>query len=207
MRAGDVAERIGAGHHSQAEGQRHAEESDTQRIAVTAELGGQHRAAAATQNQPERAEELGGQAFTHAHVLHSFDVLRQRDELLVVAGDGAEVAGFPVVLGLLDALLRTGHEVPPQVARAIQRFAAEQHRLHRGLRAQAADGACLGNDQVLGGHVHAIQLRVALEDVQRALAVAIVDIDLRIRVEARPAMTRSQAPLRRCSGRVAAAWW
>ncbi|KAG1259587.1 hypothetical protein G6F65_015275 [Rhizopus arrhizus] len=73
MRAGDVAERIGAGHHSQAEGQRHAEESDTQRIAVTAELGGQHRAAAATQNQPERAEELGGQAFTHAHVLHSFD--------------------------------------------------------------------------------------------------------------------------------------
>ncbi|KAG1385223.1 hypothetical protein G6F59_017538 [Rhizopus arrhizus] len=43
------------------------------RVAVTAELGGQHRAAAATQNQPERAEELGGQAFTHAQVLHSFD--------------------------------------------------------------------------------------------------------------------------------------
>ncbi len=73
VRAGDMAERIGAGHHGQAEGERHAEEPDAQRIAVTAELGGQHRTAAATQNQPERAEEFGGQAFTHAHVLHSFD--------------------------------------------------------------------------------------------------------------------------------------
>ena len=73
MRTGDMAERIGAGHHGQAEGERHAEEADTQRIAVTTELGGQHRTATATQNQPERAEEFGGQALTHAHVLHSFD--------------------------------------------------------------------------------------------------------------------------------------
>ncbi|MNI89314.1 hypothetical protein D3C73_1467030 [compost metagenome] len=73
MRTGDMAERVGAGHHGQAEGQRHAEETDTQRIAVATEFGGQHGTATATQNQPERAEELGGQAFTHAHVLHSID--------------------------------------------------------------------------------------------------------------------------------------
>ncbi len=68
-----MAERIGAGHHGQAKGQGDAEEPDTQRIAVATELGGQHRAATAAQHQPERAEEFGGQAFTHAHVLHSFE--------------------------------------------------------------------------------------------------------------------------------------
>mgnify|MGYP006176166579 CR=1 FL=1 len=31
-------------------------------------------------------------------------VLRQRNELLVVAGDGAETPGVPIVLGLLDAI-------------------------------------------------------------------------------------------------------
>jgi len=67
VRAGDVPERIRAGQHGQAERQRHAMETDPQWIAVTAELGRQHRAAAAAQHQPEGAEELGRQSFPHAH--------------------------------------------------------------------------------------------------------------------------------------------
>ncbi|CDN24598.1 hypothetical protein BN934_02858 [Lacticaseibacillus rhamnosus] len=67
MRAGHVPERVGAGQHGQAEGQRDAQKADPQRIAIAAERGGQHGAATPTQYQPERAQELGGQTFAHAH--------------------------------------------------------------------------------------------------------------------------------------------
>src|SRR5690606_24254565 len=46
---------------------------------------------------------------------------------LVVTRHGAEATGHPVGLGLLDAVRTAGDEVPPEVARAIQRRAAQQH--------------------------------------------------------------------------------
>jgi len=60
-----VAQRIGAGEHGQAEGERDAEQADAQRVAVPTEVRGQHRAAAASEDEPERAEELGGKSFDH----------------------------------------------------------------------------------------------------------------------------------------------
>ncbi|MCY1458884.1 hypothetical protein D9M71_763050 [compost metagenome] len=67
MGAGYVAERVGAGQYGQAEGQCDAKETDAQRVAVTAELGGEDGAATAAENQPESAEEFGGQTLAHAH--------------------------------------------------------------------------------------------------------------------------------------------
>src|ERR1700720_1346169 len=56
--------------------------------------------------------------------------LRKRNELMFV-GDGSEAAGLPVLLGLLDPLLAGGDEVPPDMARAFQRIAAEKHHPRR----------------------------------------------------------------------------
>ena len=67
MAAGDVAEGEGAGEHGQAEGQGHAEQADAERIAFTAEVGREHRRATAAKDQPQRAEELGGQTFAESH--------------------------------------------------------------------------------------------------------------------------------------------
>src|SRR5450432_1108637 len=50
----------------------------------------------------------------------------QRNELVFV-GDVREAAGLPVLLGPLDPLLAGGYEIPPDVARALQRVAAEKH--------------------------------------------------------------------------------
>ncbi len=63
--ARDRAERVGAGQHRQAERERHADEAD----AEFRERGRQHRAAAAAEHQPERAEQLGGEF--RCHVLSS----------------------------------------------------------------------------------------------------------------------------------------
>src|SRR4029077_20719875 len=62
--------------------------------------------------------------------------LRQRNELVLLRNLG-KTAGFPVLFGLLDPLLAGGNAIPPDVARALQRVAAEEHhprrlgRLHR----------------------------------------------------------------------------
>src|SRR4051794_23956657 len=52
--------------------------------------------------------------------------LRQRDEF-VLARHVSKAPGLPVLLGLLDPLFGRGHEIPPDMARAFQRVAAEQH--------------------------------------------------------------------------------
>src|SRR5262249_60996465 len=54
---------------------------------------------------------------------------RQRDELGVVAGHGVEAGELPVGLGLIDALLARGDEIPPDVARTVHGGAAEQHQV------------------------------------------------------------------------------
>ena len=61
-------------------------------------------------------------------------------------GDVREAASFPVLLGLLDPLLGGRHEIPPDVAGAFQRVAAQKHhprrqrRLHRDAIAWPEDG-------------------------------------------------------------------
>ena len=60
MTARNMADGEGHGQHGQAEGERHADKSDTQ----LRESRGQHRRAAAAQHQPCRADELGCQ-FAH----------------------------------------------------------------------------------------------------------------------------------------------
>src|SRR5260370_28575575 len=67
--------------------------------------------------------------------------LRQRNELVFV-GDMRESATLPVLLGLLDPFLAGGDEIPPDVARAFQRIAAEKHHAHRlrGLYGNAIAG-------------------------------------------------------------------
>src|SRR5215831_18245470 len=53
--------------------------------------------------------------------------LRQRNELDLVAGDDVEAALLPFGLGLLDPLLARRHEIPPDVARALERSPSDQH--------------------------------------------------------------------------------
>src|SRR5882762_10784556 len=56
--------------------------------------------------------------------------LRQRNEFVFVR-NVREAARLPVLLGLLDSLLAGGDEIPPDMARAFQRIAAEEHHPRR----------------------------------------------------------------------------
>src|SRR5947208_2585694 len=56
--------------------------------------------------------------------------VRQRNEL-VFPEDMGKTAGFPVLFGLFDPLLAGGDEIPPDMARSLQRVAAEEHHPHR----------------------------------------------------------------------------
>ena len=66
---------------------------------------------------------------------------------------------------------------------AVERLAAQQHRLDRGAGAQLRAGAAVRHDQVARGDVDAVQLRLALEDVERALDMAVVEHDLGVRLQ------------------------
>src|SRR3546814_1905940 len=61
MAAGNMTDRIDHGHHRQAKGQRNAEEADPQ----IGKARRDHRAAAAAENQPEGADELGQRSDEH----------------------------------------------------------------------------------------------------------------------------------------------
>src|SRR5262245_40755603 len=54
-------------------------------------------------------------------------LFRQWDELLLVIRHEGKALGPPIGLGLLDALLGGGDEIPPDVARSIHRMTAQQH--------------------------------------------------------------------------------
>src|SRR6187397_176435 len=58
-------------------------------------------------------------------------VFGQRDEFCF-ARHPTEAICFPISLGLLDALLAGGHEIPPDVAGTIDARAAQEH--HASLR-------------------------------------------------------------------------
>ena len=61
--------------------------------------------------------------------------IRQRNELRL-AFDLPVLVVQPILLRLLDAVLRRRHEVPPHVPRRIQRLTAQQHRLDAAQRAR-----------------------------------------------------------------------
>src|ERR1700761_9558684 len=54
-----------------------------------------------------------------------------------------EATAFPILLGLFDPLLAGRNEIPPDVTRAFQRIAAEEHHPGRlqGLHGDAVTGA------------------------------------------------------------------
>src|ERR1700733_12421790 len=52
--------------------------------------------------------------------------LRQRNEFVLI-GNGCEAAALPVRFRLFDPLFTGRDEIPPDVARAFQRVAAEEH--------------------------------------------------------------------------------
>src|SRR5262245_23498924 len=60
-------------------------------------------------------------------------LFRQRNELMLLR-NGRKATGFPVLFGLLDPLLAGGDEIPPDVARAFQRVAAQKHHPRRPQR-------------------------------------------------------------------------
>ena len=95
--------------------------------------------------------------------------LRQRNELLVVSGDGIEAPGLPVGLGLFDPLGPRGDEVPPDVPRPVHRGAAEEndtrvgHGGHRNAVTRTQDQQPTGAEPVAGN------VDFAGDDIDRAL--------------------------------------
>src|SRR6476661_8089053 len=71
MPAGDRAERVDTGEHGQAEGEGHPEKTDPHRDTAGEELGGEHRATAATKYQPECADRLRCQSMKHGWSSHA----------------------------------------------------------------------------------------------------------------------------------------
>src|ERR1700741_1751477 len=79
------------------------------------------------------------------------------------------MAGLPVLLGLLDPLLTRRDEVPPDVARAFQRIAAEEH--HSGRRYGFHGDAVAGpEDQESRAFITLVRdLDFAVDQIDRAL--------------------------------------
>src|SRR5712691_1195598 len=95
-------------------------------------------------------------------------LLRQRDKLRL-AGYPREAAGFPIGLGLFDALLARGDEVPPDMARAVRRGAAEDNDARVAQRRDGDAVARLEDKQSPFGETVAGNLDLARHDIDRAL--------------------------------------
>lgn len=80
-----------------------------------------------------------------------------------------EAAGFPVLLRLFDALLARGDEIPPDVARAFQRGAAEEHQPRFRLRANRNSVAGSEDQQARAFKIVGGDLDLAVDDIDRAL--------------------------------------
>src|SRR6476660_8836279 len=96
--------------------------------------------------------------------------LRQRNEL-VFLGNMGKAAGFPVLFGLFYPLLAGGHEIPPDMARAFQRIAAEEHHPRRlgSLDRDAIAGS--ENQQPRAFVAFARDLDLAVDHIDRAFFV------------------------------------
>src|SRR4030088_852710 len=76
-------------------------------------------------------------------------LFRQWDEL-ALARHRVEAARFPIRLGLLDALLARGDEVPPDVARAIHGGPADHRQPRRRERRYGDPVAGLEDEEAAG---------------------------------------------------------
>ena len=86
-------------------------------------------------------------------------------------GTRGKAAGFPVLLGLLDPLLAGGDEIPPDMARAFQRIAAEKHHPRR-LQRLHGDAVAGPKDQQPRPFIALVgDLDLAIDDIDRALLV------------------------------------
>src|SRR5438067_1794272 len=79
-----------------------------------------------------------------------FASLRQRNELALVARHDVEAALLPFGLGLLDALLARGDEIPPDVTRPVHRGAADEDDARVG-RSRDRETVARAEDQELAG--------------------------------------------------------
>ena len=79
------------------------------------------------------------------------------------------MAGGPFRLGLLDAVLPRRHEIPPDVARAVHRCAAEQHEM--GVGEGGYDDRVSGpqDEQLAGAEPIAGDFNLACDQINRAL--------------------------------------
>src|SRR5882724_4483814 len=100
----------------------------------------------------------------------AFSGFRQRNEFRF-AGHRRETALLPVFLGLLDAILPAGDEVPPEMAGAVEGLAAEKQEARRRGRADR-ERAAGGEDQEAAGREGvAVDLDGAVEQIGGALGV------------------------------------
>src|SRR5579871_6059007 len=67
-----------------------------------------------------------GRSLVRTVFMEKFHLLRKWNELVLLR-DRRKAAGLPVLLGLLDPLFTRRDEIPPDVARAFQRIAAQEH--------------------------------------------------------------------------------
>src|SRR4051794_20614245 len=95
---------------------------------------------------------------------------RQRNELVLV-WDMGKAAGLPVLLGLLDPLPAGGHKIPPDMARALQRVAAEEHHPRRGVRLDGNSVAGPEDQEPRPLVAFMRDLDLAVDHIDRALLV------------------------------------
>src|SRR5256885_16931878 len=96
-------------------------------------------------------------------------ILRQRDELELIARHAGEFAFTPFVLGLLDALLARGNEIPPDMTRTVERCATDHRdaaRLRRGQRDLIGRAK---NEKLTGRELFARNVRLAGGNINFAL--------------------------------------
>src|ERR1700759_400879 len=97
-------------------------------------------------------------------------LLRQRNELMLLR-NRRKTSGFPVLFRLLDALLAGGDEIPPDVPRAFQCIAAQEHHARR-LDRLYRDAVAGPEDQEFWALVAlACDLDLAVDEIDRALLV------------------------------------
>src|SRR5882762_11075407 len=95
-------------------------------------------------------------------------LFRQRNEL-ALARHGVEAARFPIRLGLLDALLARGDEVPPDVAWAVHGGPAN-HRQPRRRECRYGDAvAGLEDEEAAGLEAVARDVDLARHQIDRSL--------------------------------------
>src|SRR5205085_2667551 len=96
--------------------------------------------------------------------------LRQGNEL-GLSGHLREAPRFPVGRGLRDALLAARHEIPPHVARRIERRTAEEHEACGFAGADDRFAARLEHRHLARVESLAVDLHASLHDVDAALLV------------------------------------